>query len=193
MDDAITKTAPSSRTRRVVTGHGRDGRSCIISDAECAVSVSMHHPDFVVTDAWRVDSLPADNSTYVDPCRAMELESKPTGNVVRIVQFPPDKDYLPGMDIKAAAAELGSTGAAALADYEGAPHPMMHKSNSLDYIIIISGEIYAVMEDGETLLRPGDVLIQRGTNHAWSNRSDGICVMAAILNGAEKLMIGQDA
>ena len=182
----------SKSTRRVVTGHSADGRSCIVSDANCSVSVSLHHPDFVVTDAWRLDALPADNGTYVDPCQKMELESESTGNVVRIVQFPPDRDYLPGLDIKTTLAKLGETGSASLAQGEDAPHPAMHKSNSLDYVIIVSGEIYAVMEDGETLLRPGDILIQRGTNHAWSNRSEAVCVMAAILNGAKPLALSRE-
>ncbi len=57
----------------------------------------------------------------------------------------------------------------------------MHKTDTVDYAIVMSGEIVAVMDDGETLLKAGDVLIQRGTNHAWSNRSDAFCRIAFVL------------
>ena len=62
------------------------------------------------------------------------------------------------------------------------PHPMMHQTPTLDYIIILSGELYLIMEEGETLLKPqGDIVIQRGTNHAWSNCSDEPCIQLAVL------------
>ncbi|MGE5147909.1 MAG: cupin domain-containing protein, partial [Candidatus Eiseniibacteriota bacterium] len=64
-------------------------------------------------------------------------------------------------------------------------HPAMHCTNTVDYIYILSGEIWALMDEGEVLLRPGDSLIQRGTNHAWSNRSDAPCRFLAVLVDAE--------
>ena len=57
----------------------------------------------------------------------------------------------------------------------------MHTTESVDYAIVLHGEIYARMDEGETLLRTGDVLIQRGTNHAWANRSDDVCRVAFVL------------
>ena len=181
---------PSLKTRRVVTGHDANGKSTVLSDDDCKVSVAIWHDDFVVTDAWRIATLPTDNGKFVEPCTAMELEGAPTGNVCRIVQFPPDRAYLEGVDAASGFGELGKTGPAAGASYEGAPHPLMHRTNTVDYIIVISGEVYAVLERGEVLLRQGDILIQRGTNHAWSNRSDKPCIVAAILNGAEPLTQG---
>jgi quercetin dioxygenase-like cupin family protein len=71
------------------------------------------------------------------------------------------------------------------APLSGHDDPMMHITNTVDYIIVLQGEIYAVMDQGETLLRPGDVLIQRGTNHSWHNRSDEPCVIAAVLVSAD--------
>ena len=65
--------------------------------------------------------------------------------------------------------------------------PMMHKTSTVDYIIVLKGEIYAVMETGEKLLRAGDVLIQRGTNHSWSVRGNEPCIVAAVLVSAEPL------
>ena len=57
----------------------------------------------------------------------------------------------------------------------------MHITDTVDYAIILFGEMYAVMEEGETLMKAGDVLVQRGTNHAWSNRSGDVCRVAFIL------------
>jgi mannose-6-phosphate isomerase-like protein (cupin superfamily) len=57
----------------------------------------------------------------------------------------------------------------------------MHKTNSIDYLVVISGEMSMVMEDGETHLKPGDCIVQRGTNHAWVNRSESPCLIAAVL------------
>jgi quercetin dioxygenase-like cupin family protein len=62
-----------------------------------------------------------------------------------------------------------------------ARHPGMHKTNTLDYAVVLSGEIYAVMDEDEVLLNAGDCLIQRGTNHAWSNRTDQPCRIAFVL------------
>jgi uncharacterized cupin superfamily protein len=55
------------------------------------------------------------------------------------------------------------------------PHPMMHRSEALDYGIVIEGEMTMVLDDSEVLLKPGSVVVQRGTNHAWANRSEKLC------------------
>ena len=60
-------------------------------------------------------------------------------------------------------------------------HPGMHKTATVDYAIVLTGEIWAVIDEGETLMKPGDTLIQRGTNHAWSNRTNESCRVAFIL------------
>ena len=57
----------------------------------------------------------------------------------------------------------------------------MHQTNTLDYIVILSGEIYLIVDEEETLLQAGDIVVQRGTNHAWSNRSDLPCIQLAVL------------
>ncbi|MGI4813601.1 MAG: cupin domain-containing protein [Janthinobacterium lividum] len=65
-------------------------------------------------------------------------------------------------------------------------HPGMHKTETVDFIVIISGRLRLVMDEGETLLQPGDVVIQRGTNHAWSNPDDTPCLLAAIMLDAKR-------
>ena len=64
-------------------------------------------------------------------------------------------------------------------------HPGFHKTATIDYAIVLSGEIYALMDEGEVLLKAGDVLVQRGTNHAWSNRTEQPCCIAFVLIDAE--------
>ena len=82
-------------------------------------------------------------------------------------------------------ASLGKSGTEALAHSSGERHPMMHRTKSIDYAIVLSGEIWAVMDVGETKMRAGDVLIQRGTNHAWANRSNRPARVAFVLIDAK--------
>ena len=71
--------------------------------------------------------------------------------------------------------------------HRSARHPGFHATDTVDYAICLEGEVWVVLDEDETLMRPGDVLIQRGTYHAWSNRSDKICRMLFILIDAEPL------
>jgi len=71
------------------------------------------------------------------------------------------------------------------ANKSSARHPMMHTTNTVDYAIILSGEIWAIMDVGEKKMKAGDVLVQRGTNHAWANRSNKPCHVAFILIDAK--------
>ncbi len=178
------------RFRRIVTGHNTQGRSVILSDkASPHVMPIMDQPNFAVTDFWKTSSTPADNSrtTADDPCRLpIQVAPPQSGSVFRVVQFPPDKDWA------AKAAAMGGSVAideTAKAAHAGGPvrHAHMHRTRSIDYAIVLSGEIWAVMDDGETKMTVGDVLIQRGTNHAWANRSNAPCVVAFVLIDAKPL------
>jgi quercetin dioxygenase-like cupin family protein len=111
--------------------------------------------------------------------------------VVRVVEFPPDKVWMNKLAAKDAFATLGKSGSAALAaNKASARHPMMHTTNTVDYAIILAGEIWAVMDVGEKKMKAGDVLVQRGTNHAWSNRSSRPCLVAFVLIDAKPLRQG---
>ena len=68
-------------------------------------------------------------------------------------------------------ATFGGMYADAQHDKSDGAHPGMHRTDTVDYAILLEGEIWAIMDDGETLMRGGDILVQRGTNHAWANRS----------------------
>jgi naringenin degradation protein FdeH len=184
---AAAKVLPSEeirRFRRVVTGHDANGHSIITSDATSPhIMPIMDQPNFAVTDFWKTFSTPADNGgkTEEDPCKLPVQVAPPEGgSVFRVVQFPPDKDWA------AKAAAMGGSVAideTAKSASKGGPvrHAHMHRTRSIDYAIVLSGVIWAVMDVGETKLVAGDVLIQRGTNHAWANRSNAPCVVAFVL------------
>jgi mannose-6-phosphate isomerase-like protein (cupin superfamily) len=80
-------------------------------------------------------------------------------------------------------AEMG----AQAADKAHRRHPGMHRTHTLDYCVVLSGEIYVVLDEGEVLLRAGDCLVQRGTRHAWSNRTEEPCIIAFVLVAAMPL------
>jgi hypothetical protein len=174
------------KVRRIVTGHDAKGRSVILSDKASPHVMAMRVPTFGVTDLWRTSSTPADNTDPKDPCSVpAQLAPAPNGTVVRVVEFPPDKVWMKNLSREQAFASLGKSGTEALAHSSGERHPMMHRTKSIDYAIVLSGEIWAVMDVGETKMRAGDVLIQRGTNHAWANRSNRPARVAFVLIDAK--------
>jgi len=178
------------RFRRVVTGHDAQGQSIITSDAATPhIMPIMGQPNFAVTDFWKTFSTPADNSdvTAADPC-ALPIQVAPpaSGSVFRVVQFPPDKDWAAKAAAMGGAVAIDETAKSASKGGE-VRHAHMHQTRSIDYAIVLSGEIWAVMDVGETKLVAGDVLVQRGTNHAWANRSNAPCVVAFVLLDAVPL------
>jgi len=178
--------APSVPANPALVTRRAEGRSVIASDGPSPVNVAVLHPDFVINELWRSD-VPADNLAAGEPVSGTDLEPGAGGNVLKIVHLPPDSEYLGAMDPAAAFAELGESGAAAATAHDNSPHPMMHQTNTVDYVIILSGEVHVVLDRQETVVRAGDVVVQRGTNHAWSNRSNAPCVFAAVLNAAQPI------
>jgi mannose-6-phosphate isomerase-like protein (cupin superfamily) len=172
------------RVRRVLTGHDSEGRSTFISDG-LAPNVKEMKPTFpglALTDLWETNAAPASNEGMADAAeRPVRLEPPKNGTIVRIVEFPPDRTRPADSDSRAGFKAIG----AGHAQDRHSSDPMMHKTATVDYIIVLKGEIYAVMETGEKLLKAGDVLIQRGTMHSWSVRGDEPCVVAAILVSAK--------
>ncbi len=184
-----TKVSPKVRKiRRIITGHDAKGRSVFVADKPSPhVIATAGVPVFGVTDVWRTDRTPADNKSTKDPCKGIQqLAPQANGSVVRVVEFPPDKVWMKKIKAEDAFATLGKSGSDALAaNKSSARHPMMHTTNTVDYAIILSGEIWAVMDVGEKKMKAGDILVQRGTNHAWANRSNKPCLVAFILIDAK--------
>jgi len=141
-----------------------------------------HFPGLALTDLWETQGAPASNAGDADAAdRPIKLEPPRNGTIVRIVEFPPDSTRPQANDGSAGFKAIG----ASHAQDKHSSDPMMHKTSTVDYIIVLKGEIYAIMETGEKLLRAGDVLIQRGTNHSWSVRGSEPCIVAAVLVSAK--------
>ena len=171
------------RVRRVLTGHDAEGKSTFIADGEAPnVKEMASMPGLALTDLWETGAAPASNEGDKDAAaRTVRLEPPKNGTILRIVEFPPDSTRPRGADGSAGFKAIG----ASHAQDKASADPMMHKTSTVDYIIVLKGEIYAVMETGEKLLRAGDILVQRGTNHSWSVRGSEPCIVAAVLVSAK--------
>jgi len=168
--------------RRVVTGHNAEGKSVFIMDGHSPNVITFKHSVTTVTEIWKTASTPADNTGTQDMAAGeWSIQPHENGSVFRVIESPPDSVRFANFDREKHLAETGVPHPG-----ETKPrHPGMHKTNSIDYAVILSGEIYAVMEDGEVLMKQGDCLVQRGTNHAWSNRTDKPCLIAFVLIDAK--------
>jgi len=171
------------KVRRIVTGVNDAGRSCILSDTLLPTAeVAPDEP--VRVGLWTTEASPASNKGGHDPVPdGMIMRTPPAhrgGTVIRFTDIPPDKARAYDPD------ELRRRGCKTTPE-RSAKHPGFHATDTVDYAICLEGEVWAVLDEDETLMRPGDVLIQRGTYHAWSNRGDRVCRMAFILIDAKPL------
>lgn len=166
------RTVRPRPVRRIVTGENAAGRSFFVSDGP----TPNHTTDPGSPPAQVVWVTGEAAAAGPDPAPAghpFAFHSK-GGSLLRVVDFPPDAQYDQGQ----LARFLDEHG---VRDGSGARHFWFHKTMSLDYAIVLEGEIHALMDEGETLMRAGDILVQRATNHSWSNRSGKTCRMAFVL------------
>lgn len=142
--------------RRVVTGHDAGGKSVVLSDGPPPQYHQMRGrsvgADFV--EIWNVPkSVPLLTSAEAREPNGREFTIMPVaGHLLRIIDIYPRKD--------------------------GGKRTVMHRTKTLDYVVVIEGEIVLVLDDSEVVLKKSDVVVQRGTNHAWENRSDNLTRMA---------------
>lgn len=172
--------------RRVITGESPSGVSSIIEDGLAPiVRLVAERPGYRVTNLWCTSSAP---SLVSEPDRIAEHQGIAPhlgGTVLRIIDFPPEPT-----DPKELSRALEATFGAMYRDAQHKPkegeHPGMHQTATIDYAIMLEGELVAIMDSGDTVLRAGDVLIQRGTNHAWANRSKKPARIAFVLIDAKR-------
>jgi mannose-6-phosphate isomerase-like protein (cupin superfamily) len=169
---------------RVVTGHSDSGKAVVISSGPLAVVKALEHiPGTVFHEVWSTTATPPVIDNGADPTLSDLVLSPPAGGTrIRFVDIPPDtEDFLAqgAARMNAAFGEIGEVSASTVAAQS--PHPLMHRTESIDYGIVIDGEMTLVLDDSAVDLRPGSVVIQRGTNHAWANRSGRPCRMLFIL------------
>ena len=170
------------RPRRAVTGLDSAGKSTIVSDG--AVAARVERPGgATITEVWRADRLPA-RLDDAGPLAAEEvLALSPEGLAIRVCTFPPDS-AVDAETYGAYAASLAESYGAEAASGEERAIPGMHRTDTVDVVTVLSGELWVVTENGETALRPGDSVVQRGTPHAWSNRRDSPATVVAIMMSA---------
>jgi hypothetical protein len=171
------------KVRRIVTAVNAAGRSYILSDTRFPAG-EVAPGDAVRVGLWTTGQAPSSNEGTHDPVPDGVVmrtpPDQPGGSVIRITDIPPQSARAYGAE------DLRRRGCKTTPD-RSAKHPGFHATDTVDYAICLEGEVWAVLDEDETLMRAGDVLIQRGTYHAWDNRSDQIARMAFILIGAQPL------
>jgi mannose-6-phosphate isomerase-like protein (cupin superfamily) len=177
-----TMTQPIKPVRRIVTIDDAHGASHAVADGPAPDErADPARPGFASTRIWVTGSSPAPIAKHFRDTRDLPhaLEPPPRGSLCRIVTIPPDASWrrrVGAADVAAFFAAMGSPHAAT--GSSGAPHPYMQKTRTLDFCLILDGEVTLVLDTEEVALKAGDTVVQRGTNHAWSNRSDQPCRIA---------------
>ncbi|SEP63208.1 Cupin domain-containing protein [Streptomyces sp. yr375] len=170
--------------RRVVTGVSQSGKPVIVSDGEPPVTLQYTHtPGFARSLVWNTAS-PAVASA--DPTEALESYVPAPGETIALtITFPPASVFAdPSWDPVAAGAEQ-LAGAPGLAELFEPDNPGMHTTPTVDYGVVLSGEIVLDLDGGETaLLVPGDLIVQNGTRHAWRNNGTEPATVFFVLIGA---------
>lgn len=177
---------PSS-FRRIVTGHDAAGNSIVLSDAP-PERVRRVGGDIgpMFFEVWNTRETPAkiDRRSGEPVENGLVLTPPQNGTRIRVLDIPPDPEELKTLDAAAAREHFASIGAADAATHKvgtPSPHPFMHRTQTIDYGIVLEGELVLILDAGETTVRAGDIVIQRGTNHAWANRSGKNCRIAFVL------------
>lgn len=146
--------------RRVVTGHTHDGRSIVVADGPVPVSKQIPEDGVSFHEVWNTTDAPAPITAEFDQDpteRDLAVPPPARGTKIRINEFEPG-----------------------FLNKHGLQSPV-HRTQSVDYGIVLEGEIVLILDDSEVTLRTGDIVVQRGTDHAWANRSHSTARVAFIL------------
>ena len=174
------------KIRRVVTGHDSEGKARVVDDRDVEPITSELMPGCAAYRLWGRDERP----TFPDdgaPRRAEAYFPPRDGSRFVINTIPPGELVPPpDLDMVAALDELERQMPGAMAHME-ADAPGMHTTDSIDYVLVVSGEVTLELDDGEqTVLRAGDVVIQNGTRHAWRNHGTEPCTIVGVAIGADR-------
>ena len=176
---------PEGRVRRVVTTVNEDGKAVVLFDGINENRAVRAGKNNVSNLLWTTVGSPADIAGPTDR-GAVKIGTSPApcGSVFRIMDYPPVTPEMEKMDSGARMKELAHE-----ADIRGLPprHPFMHRTRTIDYVIVLQGEIDMLLDDSEIHLKAGDVLVQQGTNHAWVNRGTEVCRIAFVLIDAKPI------
>jgi hypothetical protein len=172
--------------RRVITGHDSQGKAVILEDGPPPrVQRVGGETGPVFYEIWNTRATPAPiDRTSGEPFEdKINLAPPKNGTRIRVLEIPPEDTRLQAISPEQARAHFAEIGAAAASSHTGAGsrHAYMHRTETIDYGIMLEGELTLIMDIGETTVRAGDIVIQRGTNHGWANRSGKTCRIAFVL------------
>lgn len=171
-----------SALRRIVTGNGADGRSAILFDGGPANLLAVNEAG--LAEIWAAALTSDGLLDGEDRLAAQDVRLEPGKNAVKARWFTvaPEDKTTSAEEIEQTAAGVFTAIGAAHARVDPSRHPMMHRTDTLDVIVMVKGEVDMLLDDGEARsLRPGDVVIQRATNHAWVNRGTETALLVAVL------------
>ncbi len=172
----IAQQKPSPEIRRVVTKLDPSGKAVVMIDEK--TKLVAPRPPSLVANIWVADKAQPDFSWTDDRGKAKVGVAPKAGSIFRVVDFAPESATGHPTDVNAMMKIIGAD-----APNKGLPprHPGMHRTRSLDYAVIISGEIDMLLDEGEVHLKAGDVVVQQATNHSWVNRGHEPCRVAFVL------------
>ncbi len=174
------------KLRRVVTGHNEQGKSVVLFDG-LPPNVTLGGR---LAEIWYTDETPASNRGHADASlRSLQMEPPARGSVFRCLELDPESQ-IADLDAAARAALMRETLAslsAAHAAVDTTRHPGMHRTRSIDYVVVLAGKVRMLLDEGEVDLEPFDMVVQRGTNHAWVNRGTEPVLLLAVMIDAERL------
>ncbi len=169
--------------KRVVTGHDAHGLAVVASSGPTPNNFPLKAvPGTVFYEVWNSKASPAVLDNGDDPTnQPLQLSPMPLGSVIRVVDIPPDsvQNQVSAEEAAAAFAEIGQAHAGT--GQADSKHKLMHRTETLDYGVVTEGEVWLVLDGEDVHLKRGDIVVQRGTNHAWSNRTEQMARMVFIL------------
>jgi mannose-6-phosphate isomerase-like protein (cupin superfamily) len=166
--------------RRIVTGHNEDGRSIITIDGPPARSIGEDVGGLF--ELWNTDGNIIDTKDNLDRADQDIILSPPTGGTkFRYFQINPTPEGIPMEIMQEIAADAFEKIGAGHHRVNTSKHPAMHKTETIDYIILLKGDVTLILDEDEVTLKPHDVVVQRGTNHAWVNNGDEPALLIAVL------------
>lgn len=169
---------------RIVTGHDSAGHSEILFDGPLPGGAFEHTPGFEVGIAWQAGAQPTIAARPADAAAPRSVLPERGGTTAMLVTFPPDTEAGQGGNAAAAGAEFARR-LPGLAECFEPDAPGFHRSDTIDYGVVVDGEIWLELDGGlNRCLRQGDVIVQMGTRHAWRNRSDKPARLFFVLVGA---------
>jgi hypothetical protein len=172
--------------RRVVTGHDAEGRAVFLEDGPVPRAQRIGGPlGPLFFEVWNTRTTPAaiDRASGEPAESGIQLAPPKNGTRIRVLDIPPEDDSIGMLTPEQAKAHFAEVGAAEVSSHSGSGsrHAYMHRTETIDYGIVLEGELTLILDVGETIVRTGDIVIQRGTNHGWANRSGRHCRIAFIL------------